>query len=198
MAWHEQALEQLKSLISRFGDKFRGIVSFKMDETGFSLSINRPEIQVLYYFGYCYQCLGRYEKAIPLWDAILVGGSKSGGSVMAWDTLGIAIGHSNPEQVKALLHVLFMKALAQSLHGDNDAAVQTYRQVYAYAKSARPHAELYDSVFADAVKLVQDGLQISEAEETDGTFSKASKVLDMLVKEDEPSVEPDAKAKGSK
>ncbi|WP_295432868.1 hypothetical protein [uncultured Thiodictyon sp.] len=148
---------------SRFGDKFQGVVSMRMDEKGFKLNINRPVVQLLFYLGFCYQQQDQFDKTIGCWAHIRTGSAgKKGGNAFAWASLGLAISNGDPESVRGLLYVLLNRAKAHTAAGRNDDALADFQRVYVYAKMAESNSELWDSVFRQVVAWVTDELGIPE------------------------------------
>jgi tetratricopeptide (TPR) repeat protein len=165
MAHYQQAVEQLNLIVERFGNKFEGIVSFQLDGNGMNFHISRPTVQLAFYFGYCYQRLKQYDRAIPCWDHILYGSTKrTGGSSMAWNTMAIAISRGNPDEVQALLQVLLSKAEAISMTTGIEGAFPVLQEVFTYARSAESNSTLYNAVFADVVQWLSKELNLSGSE----------------------------------
>jgi tetratricopeptide (TPR) repeat protein len=183
MAHYERAIERLNRVVSQFGNKFQGVVSRKTDWHGIQLTINEPALQVCFYFGHCYQCLKQYDKAIPYWDRILIGtaGTK-GGNFAAWDALALAITNKNPEQTNTLLHILFSKAHAQLLLGDQEAGLGTLRQIYRNAKLAQNTPQLYERTFARVIEWLRNDLKLPETE-SDSAKSSTGLIFEALRRE---------------
>lgn len=160
-ARHDRAAVHFESVATKFGDKFRGVVSFTLGEDGVELKIERPAVQLFFYLGLCYQKTGQHEKAITCWSYILTGSAGSkGGNAFAWDSLGVAISNEDAEAVRGLLYVLLNRALEYSSARNPEASRRDLQQVLHYAELAegRPGVK---QIFQPLVEWVRDDLKIS-------------------------------------
>jgi len=174
-ARYQNALAHLETVVVRFGDRFPSTISYRTDHRGFSMTVKRTEVQLIYYMGHCYQKLGQLEKAIACWDAILIiSGGQKGGNVFAGDMLGLAIGMGeSAEVVRGLLHVLLRKAIAQLEFRGFQAATKTFQQVYRYAKMAKDNPTLSGPIFNPVIAWIRDDLKIPEDEAGVGAMTEA-------------------------
>jgi tetratricopeptide (TPR) repeat protein len=163
-ARYQNALTHLETVIKRFGERFPNTMSFRMDERGFSITVNRQGVQLIYYMGHCYQKLGQPEKAITCWDKLLISsGGQKGSSVFVAHLLALAISMGeSAEVVRGLLHVLLRKAATQLELQDFKAATKTFQQVYHYADMAKNNPALSGPIFAPVIAWLRDDLKIPE------------------------------------
>ena len=164
---YEKATQHLETVAVKFGDKFAGIVSMGMNETGFSIKIERPAVQLLYYLGLCYQEQGNFDKAVACWNHILSGSAGGKGkNSMAWDSLALAIANNDREAAGGLLYILLCKAHAYVSLGNVDAALEDFQRIYKYGKMAEDSQEFYSQIFKPVITWITEDLQIAENEKS--------------------------------
>ena len=126
---YEEALPLFVRVKEKFADKFAGILSFKMNEQGFSFRANLPAIQLFYNLAYTLSMNDKYDESIKYWSELLTGGSTKGGSMMVYDTLMVAISIKNHDAVKLCAFALFNRALAYQQIGMFEEAKNDYEKL---------------------------------------------------------------------
>lgn len=155
---YERALHYFKYVASNFGDKFQGVVNFRLDEKGFELKINRPSVQLLYYLAFCYYATGDLEKAVVCWSNILMGGGKSRSGLFAYNTFGLAISSSNKEAVEICIYIMLYRAVAFETLGNKTSAIEDYMNLMNHAKAVEDNTEMHQ-LFLPFIPIVEKQIE---------------------------------------